>query len=76
MSFETQRSAHRSVSNFDTVCNSLSLPLVNIIRFSLLYIVIRLSFKTRLLESGFHTVISNVSYSSPINVGPHNFPLF
>ncbi|KAG7020717.1 WD repeat-containing protein DWA2, partial [Cucurbita argyrosperma subsp. argyrosperma] len=31
---------------------------------------------TRLLGKGFHTLINNVSFSSPTNVGYHNPPLF
>ena len=58
-------------------CNGLGPPLVDIILFGL-----SLSgfpsrfFKTRLLGSGFHTIIKGVSFSSPIDEGSHNPPPF
>ena len=59
-------------------CKSLSLspPLENIIvRFGPLRIAVNLTvFKTRLLGRGFHTLIKNVSFSSPTVVESHNPP--
>ena len=48
-------------------CNSPSPPLADIVLFGRSFKV----FKTRLLERGFHTLIKNVSFSSPTDVGSH-----
>ena len=60
--------AHRPVSVFDTICNGSSLPSADISLFKLFLEV----FKTCLLGRGFHTLIKNASFSSPIDVGSHN----
>ena len=60
------------VSSYNTICNSLSPLLTDIVRFALLCIVISLTvFKTSLLWRGFYTLINNVSFSFPTNVGSH-----
>ena len=56
--------AHRLVSGSDTICNNPSPPLVDIVLFGLSLKV----FKMCLLEGGFHTLINNVSFSSPTDV--------
>ena len=61
--------AHRLVSSFDTACNGLSPPLVDIIRFNLLHIIVNfLDFKTCLLGRSFLSIASNFSihWISPI----------
>ena len=58
------------VSGSDTIYNSSSPPLVDIVLFGLS----PRGFKTRLLRRGFHTLIRNVSFPSPTNVGYHNPP--
>ena len=63
---------HRPVSGSDTICNSLSPPLTNIVLFRLSLNI----FKTRLLERGFHTLIKNASFFSPTDVRSHNPPPF
>ena len=64
--------AHHSVSSSDTICNGTAS------RYCPLWVFpIELPlkvFKTRLLERGFHTLIKNVLFSSPTNVGSHNPP--
>ena len=57
--------AHRSVSGSDTICNNPSPPLGDIVLFGL-----SLS-GLHLLGRGFYTLIKNVSFSSPTNVGSH-----
>ena len=64
--------AHHPVSSFDTICNSSSPPLANIVLFGLSLKV----FKTCLLRRGFHTLIKGVSFSYPTDVGSHNLPPF
>ena len=56
--------AHRTVSGSDTICNSPSPPLADIVLFGLSLKV----FKTRLQGRGFYTLIKNVSLSSPTDV--------
>ena len=56
-------------------CNNLSPLLVDIVLFGLSFGLPLKVFKTHLLERGFHTLINNVSFSSPTNVGSHNFSL-
>ena len=55
---------HRLVSGSDSICNSPSLPLADIVLFGLSL----KNFKTHLLGRGFHALIKNVSFSSPTNV--------
>ena len=71
--------AHHTVSGFGTICNGPSLlstaskycPLwIFPFRFSLKV------FKTRVLGRGFLTLIKNVSFSSPTDMGSHNPPPF
>ena len=59
---------HRPMSGSDTICNSPSPPLADIDHFGLSLKV----FKTLLLGRGFHTLIKNVSFSSPTDVESHN----
>ena len=63
---------HRSVSGSDTICNSLSPPLADIVFFEFSLKV----FKTCLLGRGFHTLVKNILFSSPTDVGSHNSPSF
>ena len=66
---------HRLVSGSDTICNHPSPSLADIVRFDSLRIAISLTiFKTRMLGRGFHILIRNVSFPSPIDVGSHNPP--
>ena len=58
---------HRPMSGSETICNRLSPPLANNLRFG----PQPHGFKTHLLGRGFHTLIKNVSFSSPTNVGSH-----
>ena len=62
---------HYSMSGSDTICNSLSSPLVDIVRFTSLHIVVSL-----MVLRGFHTLIRNALFSTPTNVGSHNPPPF
>ena len=64
--------AHHLVSGSNTNYNGLSPLSADIVLFGFSPKV----FKTRLLRSGFHTLIKNVSSSSPIDVGSHNPPPF
>ena len=63
----TSSLAHRSMSDFDTICNDPSPPLADLVLFGLPLKV----FKTCLLGRGFHTLIKNVSFSSPTDVRSH-----
>ena len=60
---------HRSVTGSDTICNSPSPPLANIVLFGLSL----LGFKSCLRRRGFHT--ENSSFSSSTDVGSHINPL-
>ena len=60
----TSSLAHRPVSGSDTICNSSSSPLVDIVLFSLLSIVVNLTVLKRV----------SVSFLSPTDVGSHNPP--
>ena len=59
---------HCPVSSSDTICNSSSPQLTDIVLFGLSLKV----FKTRLLGGDVHTLVTNVLFSSLINVGSHN----
>ena len=59
--------AHSTVSGSDTICNSTSPPLSDIVLFRLPLNV----FKTRLLGRGFHTLTKNASFSSPSDARSH-----
>ena len=64
--------AHRLVFCSDTICNSQSLLLTDAVHFDSLCIVVSLTvFKSHLLERGFHTLIRNISFLSPIDIGSH-----
>ena len=63
----TSSLAHRPVSGSDTIHNSPSPPLANIVLFGLPLKV----FKTRLLGRGFHTLIKNASFPFSTEVGSH-----
>ena len=62
---------HRPVFNSDTICNSPSLPLADIV----LGLPLKV-FKMPLLGRGFHTLINNASFSSPTDVGSHSINTF
>ena len=64
--------AHRPVFGSDTICHSQSPPLADIFLFwlSLSNFPSRF-FKTCLLGRSFHTLIKNVSFSSPTEVRSH-----
>jgi len=64
----TSSLAHHPVSGSDTICNSSSPPLADIVLFGLSLKV----FKTCLPGRGFHTLIKDVSFSSPTDEGSHN----
>ena len=61
--------AHRPVFGFDTIYNSPSPPLVNIIFFGLFRSGFPSNASAR--ERFPHTLIKNVSFSSPTDVGSH-----
>ena len=66
---------HRLLSAFDTICNTSSSSLT--IYCPLWPITYRrkpYSFKTCLLGRSFHTLLRNVSFPSPTDVGSHNPP--
>ena len=65
----TSSVAHHPMSDSYTICNSPSPSLANIVIFELSLKV----FKTRLLGGSFYTLVNNVSFSSPTNVGSNNF---
>ena len=72
----TSSLAYHPVTGSDTIYNSSSLPLTDIVHFNPLRIRQPHGFKMHLLERGFHTLIRNVSFLSQIDVGFHNpFPL-
>ena len=71
----TRRLAHRLVSGSDTICNGSDPPLANIVLFGLPFRASPQGFKTRLLGEGFNTLINGILFSSPTNVGHHNFTL-
>ena len=60
-------------ADFDTICNSPSPPLADIVLFGLSLLGFPTRFKTRLLGRDFHTLIKNVLFSSPTDVGSHSF---
>ena len=61
----------------DCYCNSQSPPLVaDIVLSDFSFRASPQGFKTRLLGRRFHTLIKNVSFPFPTNVGSHNPPLF
>ena len=63
------------MSGSDTIYNSPSPPLAEIIHFGPLRSTVSLTvFKTHLLGKGFHTLIRNGSFSSLTNVGSRNPP--
>ena len=64
----TSSLVHCPVSGSDTICNGPSPPVADIILFGLSLKV----FKMRILGSGFHTLIKNVSFHSPTHVGSQN----
>ena len=66
----TSSLAHHPMSGSDTICNSPSLPLADIVFFVLPLKV----FKMRLLRRYFHTLIRNTSFSPPTDVRSHNPP--
>ena len=71
--------AHRPVSGSDTICNSPSPPLVNIVFFGLSlsgFLSKFLKCICYLLGRGFHTLIKNVSFPSLTDVGSYNPPPF
>ena len=61
------------VSGSDTICNSSSLPIIDIILFGLFGISLKV-FKTRLLGRVFHTLIKNASFFFSTDVGSYNPP--
>ena len=61
--------AHRSVSAYDTICNSPNPPLIDIVLFGLSLKV----FKMHMLGRDFHTFLKNASFSSPTYMGSHRF---
>ena len=76
-SFGAQPSTSTSLSVYsDTICNGPSPPLANIVFFGLSLSSFPSRFLKRLLGRSFHTLINNVSFSSPTNVGSHNPPFF
>ena len=67
--------AHCPLFGSDTICNSSNPPLADIVCFGPLRIVVSLSvFKTCLLGRGFHTIIRNVLFRPPTDVGSQNPP--
>ena len=63
------------VSGSDTIFNRSNPPVADIVCFDMLRIAVSLTiFKTRLLGRGNHTLIRNVSFPSPTDVGSHNPP--
>ena len=66
--------SHCPVLGSDTICNSPSPALADIVLIGLSLSGFPLKiFKTRLLRRDFHTLIKNVSFSSPTDVGSHKF---
>ena len=69
-----RRLAHCPVSGSDTICNDPDPPLADIVLLGLSlsgfpFRASPQSFKTRLLGQGFHTLINDVLFSSPTNMG-------
>ena len=64
--------AHRPVFAFDTICNSPSPLLADIVLFGLFFKLPLKVFKMCLLGRGFHTLIRNVSVSSLTDVESHD----
>ena len=62
--------AHRLVSGSDTIRNSSSQPLVDIVHFCPLHIAVNLTILKHIWK-GFHTLIRNISFPSPTHVGYH-----
>ena len=62
--------SHRLMTSSDTICNNQNPLLADIV----LLTGFSQSFEMRLLRRDFHTLVSNVLFSSPINVGSHNPP--
>ena len=63
---------HHLMSISNIICNSSRPLLVDLVRFGPSCIVINFTvFKTCLPGRGFHTLIRNVSFSSPTDVGSH-----
>ena len=69
---------HYPVSGSDTICNRSSPPLAVIVLFRLFFLSFpsKFCFKTRLLRRSLHTLIKNVLFPYPIDVGSHNPPPF
>ena len=65
--------AYRSIFGSNIICNSPNPPLVDIVLFGLSLLAFPWSFKTRLLGRGFDTLIRNVLFPFPTNVGSHKF---
>ena len=62
---------HYLVPSFDTICNSPSPLLVDIVCFDPLHITVNLTVLKRIVR-GFHTLIWNVLFFSPTDMGSHN----
>ena len=60
------------VSGFNTICNRPSPPLTDIVHFDPLHTAVTHNFKTCVLKRGFHTLINNVMFTSPIDTRSHN----
>ena len=73
LSGSTYSLANCLVSDLDTICNSSSLPIIDIILFGLFGISLKV-FKTRLLGRVFHTLIKNASFFFSTDVGSYNPP--
>ena len=67
--------AHRPVPDSDTICNSPSLPLEDIVLLDFFFQASSQGFKMHLIGRGFHTLIKNAAFSSPTDVRSHNPPL-
>ena len=67
--------AHRPVPDSDTICNSPSLPLEDIVLLDFSFQASPHGFKMHLIGRGFHTLIKNAAFSSPTDVRSHNPPL-
>ena len=68
--------AHHPVFNSNTICNSSSPPRTDIVLFGFSLLNSLKVLKRVLLGRGFHTLIKNVSLSSPTDIGSHNSPPF
>ena len=68
--------AHRPVYGSNIICNGRRPLLADIVLFWVFpFRLPHKVFKTRLLRRGFHTLIKNVSFPSPTDVGSHIAPL-